>query len=865
MIWHSTEISEVLKELEVEEKKGLANGVAEQRLEKYGENIVSHTEKPTFWDRLFAQLKSKIVILLIVLALLSFAVSLIYRVSGAYASLLIVAIVLVNAVVSAYNLHKCDNALDDMKNVTNPTVTVLREGAKRVVNSALLVPGDIILLEEGNYIPADARVIECSEFRCNESVLTGDEIPVEKNSNAVSRDITSLEDRENMVFSGTSVVHGTAKAVVVATGLSTEVGRTSSIFRQTGKQTLPLQPELDGVGKLVNIVILIVCVLVFVIGMIENFSNGNFADMTLKMLVNAAALGVAAIPEGLPAIATVVIAVGVQRLLQENILVKDADVLEKLAATNIICADKTGVLTRNKMVLSKIYDGDRVTDPETEELSQKTALVLRLAAACSTLRNDSTEDAIKNACLTYHSFSEKEIEEHFPKLNVIPFDLEKKMMGVITMIHDKPYAIVKGAPENVIPHCRDCKAEEIIKINNTFAEDALRTICIALAPLEAIPANPSFTDFEDSLTFVGLLGLNDPPRETVVENIAALKQAGIRTVMITGDHLLTAAAVARRIGILTDDAKAISGEELADITDAELAETITEYAVFARVSPTDKLRIIKAWKALGATVTITGDGMQDADALSAADVGCAVGRFGTDVAKGNADIVISHNRFDHIVCALKESRGLFDNIKKSVYYLLSCNLAELITVPIGMLLFAVSPLAAVQLLWINLLTDAAPSIALSMEKAENSVMKRKPGAAANHLFDVGTFAAVLIQCLFIAAMTLTAFAVGRKSDVAVAMTMAFGVLGLSEIFHCYNHKTGGSVINKALFSNRFMNFSAAATIVILLLFILTPVGKVFGLTSLDFGQFALCVLLAFLIVPVSEILKLLKRLTEKAE
>ena len=863
MIWHSTACNEILRELEVDDKKGLPNGVADMRLEHYGINVIASVEEPTYFKRFLAQLKSKTVISLIVIALLSFAVSFMYNEEGFFAPLLIIAIVFINAAVSAYHLHNCDNALDSMKSITNPSVTVLRDGIVRTVDSSLLVPGDIILLETGDFISADARIIESNEFRCNESMLTGDEIPVEKSGDEIYEDITPLENRSNMVFSGTSVVHGNAKAVVVATGLNTEIGRTSAILQQTGEKSLPLEGELDGIGKIVNIIILIICLIVFIIGMVMNFNNGNFASTTLKMLMNAVALAVAAIPEGLPAIATIVIAIGIKRIVEDKIIIKDSDALELLGKTNVICVDKTGVLTRNKMQLSKIFDGDKLTDVESEPIDEKTALVLRLATACSTLNNDSTEDAIKKACLAYNSMSEKDIESFFPKLAIVPFDSERKTMTVITMINEKPFAIVKGAPEILVPNCVGCNKDEILKLNDTLADEALRIVAIAMRPLDNIPANPKPEDIEHSLTFVGLLGLYDPPRDNVIEDIRTCEQAGIKTVMITGDNLITATTVARRIGILKDGDKALTGDELAEMSDEELEASVSDYTVYARVSPNDKLRIVKALKKRDYVVAATGDSVQDADALAAADVGCAIGKFGADVAKGSADIVISNNHFDSIVCAVKESRGLFDNIKKSAYYLLSCNFAEIITILFGMIIFGVAPLAAVQLLWINLLTDCAPAISLSMERAEDSAMKRKPYTTLGKIFDLGTVASIAIQSIFISVMTLIAYNIGVKDSAAAAMTMAFAVIGMSQIFHCFNSKLEGSLINKHLFSNRFLNFSAALTLFIVAFLALTPAGYVFGMTPLTFGQFMLSLLLSFLIVPLCEIIKLVKRIFVK--
>ena len=863
MIWHSTASEEILRELEVDDKKGLPNGVADMRLKEYGRNVIARIERPTYFKRFLGQLKSKTVIALIVIALFSFAVSIMYNEADYFAPLLIIAIVLINAAVSAYHLNNCDNALDSMKSITNPSVTLLREGIVRTVDSSLLVPGDIILLETGDFISADARIIESNEFRCNESMLTGDEVPVEKSGEGIYEDITAIENRSNMVFSGTSVVHGSAKAVVVATGLNTEIGRTSAILQQTGEKTLPLEGELDGIGKMMNIIILSICLVVFIIGMVLNFNSGNFASTTLKTLMNAVALAVAAIPEGLPAIATIVIAIGIKRIVEDKIIIKDSEALELLGKTNVICADKTGVLTRNKMQLSKIFDGDKLTDVENEPISEKTALVLKLATACSTLNNDSTEDAIKKACLAYNSMSEKDIESLFPKLAVVPFDSERKTMTVITMINEKPFAIVKGAPEIVVPNCVGCKAEEILKLNSALCDDALRIVAIAIRPLDNIPANPNSEEIEHSLTFVGLLGLYDPPRDNVAEDIKICEQAGIKTVMITGDNLVTACSVARKIGILKDGDKAVTGEELSGMSDEELADKVFDFSVYARVSPNDKLRIVKALQQAGNVVTITGDSVHDADALAAADVGCAIGKFGADVAKGSADIVIANNRFESILCAVKESRGLFDNIKKSVYYLLSCNFAELITILFGMIIFGVAPIAAVQLLWINLLTDCAPAISLSMERAEDSTMRRKPYTALGKIFDLSAVASIAVQSIFIAVMTLVAYSIGYKDSSAAAMTMAFAVLGMSQIFHCFNSKLEGTLINKRLFSNRFLNFASALTLFIIIFLVLTPAGYLFGMTTLSFGQFMLSLLLSLLILPLCEVIKLVKRIILK--
>ena len=859
MIWHSSSTKEVLAHFKVDDKKGLANSECEEKLEIYGQNIISNIERPKFFNLFLNQLKSKTVIALIIIAIISFVLSIVYNDVNSVSALLIIGIVLLNALISTYYIYNCQNTLESIKSYTNPSVTVLRDGIVKTINAADLVMGDIIILEEGDYVPADARIIECNEFRCNEFNLSGNEVPIEKNSDSVLDDITPLEDRANMIFSGSSVVHGNAKAVVVATGLNTEIGKTSAILQQTGEEKLPLQNNLDSIGKIANAVILAVCGIVFIISLIQNFATDNFAHMTVKMLMNSVALAVSAIPEGLPTIAAIVIALGIKRILKDGIIIKNTDAVETLGKTDILCCDKTGILTRNKMNVVKIFDGDKLCSFDEDTPDEKILSVLKLATACTTLQNDSTEYAIEKASLTYNSMSLKDIEHIFPKISYVPFDSERKTMSVITMLNNKPLAIVKGAPETVVPKCLNCKAEEILKLNETLAGDGLRIVCIAIKELSELPANPTAEEIENDLVFVGLVALEDPPREGTVEDISACITAGITPVMITGDNLKTASTVARRIGILRDGTEAISGEDLNNMTDEVLTENIEKYSVFARVTPADKLRIVKAWQTKGKTVTVTGDGLEDADSLGLADVGCAIGKYGADVTKGNADIIISNNRFHSVIKAIRESRGLLSNIRKSVFYLFSCNIGEMIAVLVGLIIFGCMPIAAVQLLWINLLTDSAPAISLGFEKAEKDVMKYD-GYFVNRVFSLKSVISIASQSVFIAVITLVSFSIGNDfGDTACGSTFAFAVLGISQILHCFNCKFEGRIRFKKLFSNNFMNFSAVITMFIIIFLILTPAGALFGLEALNFLQFIICLGLALTIVPFTEVIKALTK------
>ncbi len=860
MIWHSSTANDVLSHFGVNDKNGLTNSESEERLEIYGQNIISKIEKPSFFSRFLSQLNNKMVISLIIIAIISFIVSTIYNLVNGAMPLLIIAIVIINALISTYHMQNCENTMDKIKNFTNPSVTVLRDGVKKNINAANLVTGDIIILEEGDYIPADARIIDCNEFRCNEANLTGVEIPVDKDGDIILEDIALVENRCNMVFCGCSVAHGNAKAIVTATGLNTEIGKSSMILQQTGEEKLPLQNELVVISKIANGAILAIGIIVFLISVTQNFNTDKFAAMTIQMLVNSVALVVAAIPEGLPTIATNVIALGIKRILNDGIILKDISAVEILGKTDILCCDKTGVLTRNKMVVTKIFDGDKICDLSENSPDDKILTVLKLATACSTLENDSTEDAIEKACLTYNSMSSEDIKNLFPMLSFVPFDSERKSMSVITMMNKQPVAIVKGAPEMILPKCSNCNSDEIIKLNEQMASEGLRIVCIAMKPLNELPANPVAEEIENNLIFAGLVALDDPPRDGVVEDIAACKSAGIRTIMITGDNLSTAVTVARRIGIMCDGTEAITGEVLHKMSDEELVENIEKYSVFARITPNDKLRIVKAWQCKDKIVTITGDGLEDAESIALADVGCAIGKYGTDVVKGNADIIISNNRFHSILKAIRESRGLFSNIRKSVFYLFSCNIAEIITVLFGLLFFKNMPIAAVLLLWINLLTDSAPAISLSLEKAEGIVLSKK-NIGLNKIFDLKSSLLITLQSIFIAALTLLTFAFSTDfGDISLASTFAFSVLAMSQIFHCFNCKFEGVFSFKKLFNNSFMNMSVLVSLFIIIFLIITPAGAVFGLETLNFIQLIICLGISLSVVPANELFKRLIKL-----
>ena len=850
MIWHSPETNDVLSELGVTKENGLANSLALERLEIYGKNTRSTSKKTSLLTRFLSQINSKIVYFLTAIAIACFIVNIIYDKSDFYFPILIVAIVVINAFISALHLHKCDEALDAIQNAANPDVTVIRDGSEKVISSDLLVPGDIMVLKEGDYITADARIIESDGLRCNEAILSGDVIPVDKAADTIVEDITVVSARKNMVFAGCNVVHGTARVVVVETGLCTEIGKQTDISHQTNSETLPITETLANSGKIINIAILAFCILAFIIGIIQNFNSRDpFATITLSALMNSVALGITAMPESLPAISTIVLALGIKRMIDDNIVIKNTKALEIIGKTEVICVDKTGILTKNNMVLNYIFDGEQLTELSDEALSDKTAGVLQLATACSMLQNDSTENCIENACIKYLSLSREDVSNLFPRLSSIPFDSIRKTMTSINMISGKPVAIVKGAPEIVIEKCNIAQKDKLLELCNSLAEKSYRVLCVAIKPLDEIPSNPNPEEIENELNFVGLLALNDPPQSDTVEAISTCNLAGINTIMITGDNILTAKAVARRIGILTDDSQAIIGSELDKLSDDELANSIEKYTVFARITPNDKIRIIKAWQSIGKIVTVTGNDFEDADALNAADIGCSLGQYGADAAKGNADVIIKNKKFMTVVSAIRESRSLFNNVKKSVTYLLACNFGEIIAYILGMLIFGLPPLAAVQLLWINLLTDSTCVISLTVEGSEENVMYKKPLALTGHLFSRNALLNMLSDSLVIATLTLISFALGGQS-------MAFATLVMIQVFHSYNMKTQQSLLKADFKTNKFMNFSSVLVLFISVFLVLTPAGMVFGLETLSVGSFLLSLLLSIVIIPISEFKKI---------
>ena len=883
MIWHSEKLENVISALQTNAERGISPGEAEQRREKYGANVLTSKKKKSFFARFADQLKDFMVIILAIAAVISFVTTIISGENDWIEPIVIIAIVLINAALGVYQETKAENALEALKNMAAPSAKVIRSGAVQIVPASELVPGDLIFLEAGDYIPADARLIETHALRCDESTLTGESVAVEKMIDGPEiPDIASIGDRLNMVYSGCSVTYGSGKAIVTEIGMNTEMGKIATLIEASGERTTPLKNRLAHLGKTLGILALIICAIIFVIGIVEfafspSLQNGmTWAEKLIELFVTSVSLAVAAIPEGLPAIVTVVLALGVQRMVKKNAIVKELSAVEALGSASVICSDKTGTLTQNRMTLVKVFDGNEITELGEAELSPAALNLIKMGAICCDgtieLKNgkevhigDPTETAIVSAAMKYVPVNKDELNNAYPRITSLPFDSNRKMMTTVNMIDGKIYAIVKGAPDVLIKRCTAGNTEDALKANDEMGKEALRVLAVAFKQLDEVPANPTSDELENGLVFAGLVGMIDPPRPEAIDAIKLCKTAGIRTVMITGDHITTATAIARKLRIIENGDRAITGAELSAMSDGELYENIESISVYARVSPEDKIRIVKAWQKHGDIVAMTGDGVNDAPALKAADIGCAMGITGTDVAKGAASITLTDDNFATIVTAVGEGRGIYDNIKKAVYFLLSCNLGEILTVFFGMLFFKTSPLIAVQLLWINLITDSAPALALGMEPVEYDIMTRPPRSRKENFFAGGMALKTLFNGIIIAAVTLAAFILGKNTGggIEYGCSMAFAVMALSEAFHAFNARSDHSIFRIGVFSNRPLILAALISVGITLVALLTPLREILGLVKLNSTEWLETVLLSIAPVVISEITKLINFLREK--
>lgn len=838
---YSQDYQTILQELRVDPSSGLSPEEAARRLTEYGANKLEEGSRKTSLQLFLEQFKDVMIIILLIAALISFVVAW-YEGEGYFEPFLILLIVVLNAIIGVVQEGKAERALEALKDLSAPHARVIRAGKEMVIDAAALVPGDIIKLEAGDFVPADARLIESNSLKSEESALTGESVPSEKDALAEVSENAALGDRFNMLFTGCSITYGTARAVVTSTGMKTEMGKIANLLNAETDTQTPLQHRLAELGKYIGFLALAICAVIFVIGIISDMN-------VMEIFMIAVALAVSAIPEGLPAIVTVVLAMGVQRMVKKNAIIRKLPAVETLGSASVICSDKTGTLTLNQMTLVRAFSAtDALEEDISSDNSTPVKKLLQYATLCSdgsveidengreTHIGDPTETSIVLAAYR-NGMSKDELNQLYPRLGILPFDSDRKMMTTINEIKGKYIVIVKGAFDVIAGRCTAGDVEAGRQKTDELSSRALRVLAVACKEIEAPPAaeemNPAA--LENDLTFMGLLGMIDPPRPEARDAVTVCRAAGIKPVMITGDHVVTAAAIARDLGIMQEGDKAITGTELDTMSEQQLNQQVNHISVYARVSPENKIRIVRAWQKQGAVVSMTGDGVNDAPALKAADIGCAMGITGTDVAKGASDMILTDDNFATIVDAVKEGRGIYDNIKHTVGFLLGTNIGEVLVVFIAMLVWQVSPFLAVQLLWINLVTDSLPAIALGLEPVDKGIMYRKPKPKGESIFADGYGIRIVMQGAMFALLTLIGFvSVWRSTgDIVAARTMAFIVLAGTQIFHAFNMRSTHSLFKTGFLTNKYLNAAALVSLLLICLVIfIPPAATAFGLTRL---------------------------------
>ncbi len=838
MEYFSSKAEQVLQSLQTDPAQGLSAAEAARRLEQHGANVLREKKKKTNLQRFLDQFKDVMILILIAAAIVSFVIACVEGNPGEFFEpALILLIVILNAVMGMLQESKAEKALDALKSMSAPHARVLRDGTEQIIDAASLVPGDIIRLEAGDFVPADARLLHSAGLKSEESALTGESVPSEKDAQEPVSADAALGDRVNMVFSGCSITYGTATAVVTATGMQTEMGKIAGLLSGEEETQTPLQKKLASLGKILGFVALGACAIIFVVGLLNGID-------VLEIFMTSVSLAVSAIPEGLPAIVTIVLSIGVQRMVKKNAIIRRLPAVETLGSASVICSDKTGTLTQNRMTLQKAYLDGAAEIIDSGDAAART--LVRTAALCCdgavtfeadgtvTHIGDPTETAIVFAA---HQFGDTKetLGAAFPRLAELPFDSDRKRMSVVVEHDGRKLAIVKGAFDGIAPLCTAGDTERARQVNDEMSRKALRVLAVAVREIDALPEVLAPETLEKDLTFLGLVGMIDPPREEARDAVAVCREAGIRPVMITGDHVVTASAIAKNLGILQDGDRAITGAELDAMSETELDAAVEQISVYARVSPENKIRIVKAWQKKNKVVAMTGDGVNDAPALKAADIGCAMGITGTDVAKGAADMTLTDDNFATIVDAVREGRGIYANIRKVVGFLLGTNIGEVITVFAAMLLWHRSPLLSMQLLWINLVTDSLPAIALGMEEVEPGVMRQKPKPKDEGIFAHGLGVRVVLQGLMFGILSLAAFWIGWQStgDLAGGQTLAFMTLALSQVVQAFNMRSDRSLFKTGFFTNRRLNLACLLSVVLVALVLFTPVSIAFGLITLS--------------------------------
>ena len=873
---HNQPGEELLSQLHSNLESGLTSDQVAQLRATHGENRLREKKKKSTLGRFIDQFKDVMILILIAAAIVSFVVVVVEKNWGElFEPALILLIVILNAIMGVYQEGKAEKALDALKNMSAPHARVIRDGKESVIDASALVPGDIIKLEAGDFVPADARLLQSTSLKSEESALTGESVPSEKDAAVLVEEKAPIGDRTNMVFSGCSITYGTATAVVTATGMNTEMGKIANLLDGEGDAQTPLQKKLAQLGKYLGIMALAACGVIFVVGLLNHIP-------VLEIFMTSVSLAVSAIPEGLPAIVTIVLSIGVQRMVKKNALIRRLPAVETLGSASIICSDKTGTRTQNRMTLVKAYvDGQGATEEISAENSEAVRHLLLHGALCcdgSVVWNqdgseqhigDPTETSIVLAAHK-NGMPKDEINRMYPRVAGIPFDSDRKLMTTVNRMNGQNVVIVKGAFDMLAARCIQGDLDTAKRITEEMSENALRVLAIAYKVVDQVPENPTSEELESGLTLMGLVGMIDPPRPECKVAVATCRRAGIKPVMITGDHVVTASAIARELGILEEGDRAITGAELDAMTEEDLDNNVEKIAVYARVSPENKIRIVKAWQKKGQVVSMTGDGVNDAPALKAADIGCAMGITGTDVAKGAADMTLTDDNFATIVDAVREGRGIYANIKKVVGFLLGTNIGEVITVFLAMLLWHETPLLSMQLLWINLVTDSLPAIALGMEPVEADVMDHKPKPKHEGLFAGGLGVRVVLMGAMFAALSLVAFFLGSRvltpagmDPLKVGQAMAFMTLAISQVLHSFNMRSDKSLFKIGPFGNSKLNWAALASLALVCIVLFTPVRIAFGLELLTPTLYLIALGLILVPTVIMELCKLVGLIREK--
>ena len=868
-MYYNKEISEVLNELQTNQVNGLTKQQVKEKQEKYGLNELKKTKKQSPFIRFLLQFKDTLTIILLIAAI----VSIIVEPEEWVDSLIILVVVTLNAILGVVQESNAEKSLDALQKMSSPKAKVKRDGQIIIIDANQIVPGDLLILEAGDLIASDGRVIEAYNFKVDESALTGESVPVEKTSELIKNDNVPLAERQNMVHASCIVTYGRAVVVVTSTGMNNEVGKIATMIMNEKQELTPLQIKLDQIGKSIGIMAIVICIVVF---LMEYFSGLT----VLEAFKTSIALAVAAIPEGLATVVTIVLAMSVQKMVKKNAIIRQLPAVETLGSTSIVCSDKTGTLTQNKMTVMETYTINSGLE-KINNCSEEAIQMLNYFTLCSDASinqveekiveiGDPTETALVKASLE-KGYSKDELLKKYHRKQELAFDSDRKMMSVFYQIDDKIISITKGGPDVIFKRClnkEDCI--EASKANEAMAKNALRVLAVGYREWNQMPETLTSEKIEENLTFIGLVGMIDPPRKEAKEAVKIAKQAGVRAIMITGDHITTACAIAKDLGILEEGQKAMTGTELSTISDAQLMETIEDYSVYARVAPEHKVRIVNAWQAKGKVVAMTGDGVNDSPALKTADIGCAMGITGTDVAKGAAAMILTDDNFATIISSIEQGRGIYDNIKKDVQFLLSTNIGEVVTIFLSSFISLVTPynigvpLLPIHLLWVNLITDSLPAFALGMEPIEKDVMKRMPREKDESFFANHLGFTIVWQGIMVGALTLIAYLYGNHINHETGMTMAFITLSGVQLIHAFNVKSHYSILNKSLFNNIYLWGALLIGVGLQVLIISIPFfSDLFKLVPITPTQWLVCICICLSTVVICELVKLFHRIIRK--